>query len=99
MDPDIRTRAAIEEHWQASEQGDGETEHAIHAPDAILDHPQSGERSRNAAATLPTGGSRAGAGRRRTREMHDPSVNIAAIAETFTRVLAASAGSAQEPAE
>lgn len=49
MDPDIRTRAAIEEHWQASEQGDGETEHAIYAPDAILDYPQSGERFRGRA--------------------------------------------------
>ncbi|WP_329352718.1 nuclear transport factor 2 family protein [Streptomyces sp. NBC_01261] len=49
MDPDIRTRAAIEEHWQASERGDGETEHAIYAPDAILDYPQSGERFRGRA--------------------------------------------------
>ncbi|MEV1067111.1 TetR/AcrR family transcriptional regulator [Streptomyces sp. NPDC050263] len=31
--------------------------------------------------------------------MHDPSVNIAAIAETFTRMLAASTDPAQEPAE
>jgi hypothetical protein len=44
MDPDARTRAAIEEHWQASERGDSETEHAIYAADAILDYPQSGER-------------------------------------------------------
>jgi hypothetical protein len=44
MDPDIRTRAAIEEHWHASERGDIETEHAIYAEDAILDYPQSGER-------------------------------------------------------
>jgi hypothetical protein len=44
MDPDARTRAAIEEHWQASERGDSETEHAIYATDAILDYPQSGER-------------------------------------------------------
>src|SRR5580700_8105868 len=43
MDPDTRTRAAIEEHWQASERGDNETEHAIYATDAILDYPQSGE--------------------------------------------------------
>ena len=39
-------RAAIEEHWLASERGDSETEHAIYAPDAILDYPQSGERFR-----------------------------------------------------
>jgi hypothetical protein len=44
MDPDARTRAAIEEHWHASERGDIETEHAIYATDAILDYPQSGER-------------------------------------------------------
>jgi SnoaL-like protein len=43
-DSDARTRAAIEEHWQASESGDIETEHAIYADDAILDYPQSGER-------------------------------------------------------
>jgi hypothetical protein len=44
MDPDRRTRAAIEEHWRASESGDTETEHAIYAEDGILDYPQSGER-------------------------------------------------------
>ena len=50
MDADSRTRAAIEEHWQASERGDIETEHAIYATDAILDYPQSGERFRGRAA-------------------------------------------------
>lgn len=44
MDPDVRTRTAIEEHWRASERGDTEAEHAIYAVDAILDYPQSGER-------------------------------------------------------
>ncbi|MGX7678012.1 nuclear transport factor 2 family protein [Jatrophihabitans sp. DSM 45814] len=39
-------RAAISEHWHASERGDSETEHAIYAIDAILDYPQSGERFR-----------------------------------------------------
>jgi hypothetical protein len=39
-----RRRAAIEEHWRASESGDVETEHAIYSVDAILDYPQSGER-------------------------------------------------------
>lgn len=39
-------RAAIEEHWSASEAGNIETEHAIYADDAILDYPQSGERFR-----------------------------------------------------
>jgi SnoaL-like domain len=50
MDPDSRTRAAIEEHWRASEAGDTETEHAIYAEDGILDYPQSGERFRGRAA-------------------------------------------------
>jgi hypothetical protein len=49
MDPDSPTRAAIEEHWRASESGDSETEHAIYAADAILDYPQSGERFRGRA--------------------------------------------------
>ncbi len=39
-------RAAIEEHWSASEAGNIEIEHAIYADDAILDYPQSGERFR-----------------------------------------------------
>ena len=43
------TRAALEEHWQASEDGDTETEHAIYSEDAILDYPQSGERFRGRA--------------------------------------------------
>jgi hypothetical protein len=47
MDGDIKAR--ILEHWQASEQGDSATEHAIYAADAILDYPQSGERFRSRA--------------------------------------------------
>ena len=43
------TRAALEEHWSASERGDTEAEHAIYADDAILDYPQSGERFRGRA--------------------------------------------------
>jgi hypothetical protein len=39
-------RAAIEEHWRASESGDAEVEHAIYSEDAFLDYPQSGERYR-----------------------------------------------------
>lgn len=50
MQTDARTKAAIEQHWQASEDGDTETEHAIYADDAILDYPQSGERFRGRAA-------------------------------------------------
>src|SRR4051794_31584311 len=37
-------RARVQEHWEASERGDIEAEHAIYATDAILDYPQSGER-------------------------------------------------------
>ncbi|MFF0519663.1 nuclear transport factor 2 family protein [Actinomadura nitritigenes] len=46
MDRDAETRARLREHWEASERGDIEAEHAIYAPDAILDYPQSGERFR-----------------------------------------------------
>ncbi|HEX4431458.1 MAG TPA: nuclear transport factor 2 family protein [Frankiaceae bacterium] len=46
MDSSSSIRAAIEEHWQASESGDIETEHAIYSTGAILDYPQSGERFR-----------------------------------------------------
>ncbi|QHY93681.1 SnoaL-like domain protein [Streptomyces sp. S4.7] len=61
MDPDTRHRAAIEEHWRASERGDTEAEHAIYAPDAILDYPQSAERLRGRAAiSVQRGGHPAG---------------------------------------
>ena len=50
MNSDARTRAAIEEHWRASERGDNEAEHAVYAVDAILDYPQSGERFRSREA-------------------------------------------------
>jgi ketosteroid isomerase-like protein len=46
VDRDASIRAGIEQHWQASESGDADTEHAIYADDAILDYPQSGERFR-----------------------------------------------------
>jgi hypothetical protein len=49
MDGDAEIRARILEHWQASEQGDSTTEHAIYAEDAILDYPQSRERFRSRA--------------------------------------------------
>jgi hypothetical protein len=49
MDLDSRIKAAIEQHWQASEHGDTEAEHVIYAVDAILDYPQSGERFRGRA--------------------------------------------------
>jgi hypothetical protein len=43
-DRDADIRARIEQHWEASESGDVDTEHAIYAEQAILDYPQSGER-------------------------------------------------------
>ncbi len=46
IDRDADIRARIQEHWDASERGDTDTEHAIYGVDAILDYPQSGERFR-----------------------------------------------------
>jgi hypothetical protein len=46
MEHDDAIRTGIARHWAASESGDGDTEHAIYADDAILDYPQSGERFR-----------------------------------------------------
>jgi len=43
-DQDIR--AALDQHWVASDSGDFETEHAIYHEDAVLEYPQSGERIR-----------------------------------------------------
>jgi len=41
-----KIRAALLEHWAASDANDFETEHRIYHDDAILDYPQSGERIR-----------------------------------------------------
>ncbi|MCX4094621.1 nuclear transport factor 2 family protein [Nocardia sp. alder85J] len=49
MADDSEIRARIVAHWEASERGDIDTEHAIYAADAILDYPQSGERFRGRA--------------------------------------------------
>jgi hypothetical protein len=43
-DREAEIRARIRAHWEASESGDVDLEHAIYAADAILDYPQSGER-------------------------------------------------------
>jgi hypothetical protein len=43
-DPQIR--AALDQHWAASDANDFETEHLIYQEDAVLDYPQSGERTR-----------------------------------------------------
>jgi len=48
-DRDASIRARLEQHWEASDRGDVDTEHAIYAADAILDYPQSGERFRGRA--------------------------------------------------
>ncbi len=43
---DQTIRAALDQHWAASDAGDFETEHLIYREDAVLDYPQSGERTR-----------------------------------------------------
>lgn len=43
---DPSARAALQRHWDASDAGDFEAEHAIYRADAMLDYPQSGERIR-----------------------------------------------------
>ncbi|MGB7600853.1 MAG: nuclear transport factor 2 family protein, partial [Candidatus Sulfotelmatobacter sp.] len=40
-------RAALDQHWAASNANDFETEHLIYHEDAVLDYPQSGERTRS----------------------------------------------------
>jgi ketosteroid isomerase-like protein len=44
QDQDIR--AALDQHWVASDANDFETEHNIYHEDAVLEYPQSGERIR-----------------------------------------------------
>ena len=39
-------RAALDQHWAASDANDFEMEHRIYQEDAVLDYPQSGERTR-----------------------------------------------------
>ena len=43
---DREIRAALDQHWAASDTNDFETEHLIYQEDAVLDYPQSGERTR-----------------------------------------------------
>ena len=40
-----RIRAALDQHWAASDANDFETEHLIYHDDAVLEYPQSGERT------------------------------------------------------
>jgi hypothetical protein len=46
---DQQIRAALDQHWAASNANDLETEHLIYHDDAVLDYPQSGERTRGRA--------------------------------------------------
>jgi SnoaL-like domain len=43
---DEEIRAALEQHWAASDINDFETEHSIYHEDAVLEYPQSSERIR-----------------------------------------------------
>jgi len=43
---DKEIRAALDQHWAASDASDFETEHLIYHEDAVLEYPQSGERTR-----------------------------------------------------
>jgi ketosteroid isomerase-like protein len=43
---DEAIRAALDRHWAASDASDFETEHLIYHEDAVLEYPQSGERTR-----------------------------------------------------
>jgi hypothetical protein len=43
---DQEIRAALDQHWAASDAGDFESEHRIYHEDAVLEYPQSGERTR-----------------------------------------------------
>ena len=43
---DQQIRAALDQHWAASDANDFVTEHLIYLDDAVLDYPQSGERTR-----------------------------------------------------
>ena len=42
-------RAALDQHWAASDANDFETEHRLYLEDAVLEYPQSGERTRGRA--------------------------------------------------
>jgi hypothetical protein len=43
---DQEIRAALDQHWAASDANDFETEHFIYRDDAVLEYPQSAERIR-----------------------------------------------------
>jgi SnoaL-like protein len=43
---DQEIRAALDQHWAASDANDFETEHRVYHEAAVLEYPQSGERTR-----------------------------------------------------
>jgi ketosteroid isomerase-like protein len=43
---EAQIRTALDQHWAASDANDFETEHLIYLEDAVLEYPQSGERTR-----------------------------------------------------
>jgi hypothetical protein len=49
---DDDVRAALEQHWTASDAGEFEAEHRIYADHAVLEYPQSGERIRGRLSIL-----------------------------------------------
>jgi ketosteroid isomerase-like protein len=46
---DQKIRAALDQRWEASDANDFEREHRIYLDDAVLEYPQSGERTRGRA--------------------------------------------------
>jgi hypothetical protein len=48
---DQEIRAALDQHWGASDATDFETEHRTYREDAVLEYPQSGERMRGRCNT------------------------------------------------
>jgi len=46
MNEDQNIRTALDRHWAASDANDFEAEHEIYDDDAVLEYPQSGERTR-----------------------------------------------------
>ena len=49
---DREIRDALDQHWAASDANDLEVEHRIYHEDAVLEYPQSGERTRNRSNIL-----------------------------------------------
>src|SRR5689334_10764860 len=51
---DRAIRAALDQHWAASDASDFATEHSIYHEDAVLEYPQSGERIRGRSTIQTT---------------------------------------------